>query len=223
MPDDSIAHGPGHEGGYVAHQFETAEQQQDAASLGMWAFLVTEVLFFGGLFGAYAVYGWSYPEAFAEASNHLNFRIGWANTYVLISSSMTMALAVHAAQSGRRGRTVAFLLVTIALGLAFLVVKVFEYRDKFEHHLFPGPDFRWEGANAGGAEIFYSLYFALTGMHAVHMVIGIGVLGTIAFLAYRGRFSAEYNTPVEIAGLYWHFVDVVWIYLFPLLYLLGRA
>jgi cytochrome c oxidase subunit 3 len=203
------------------HQFETIEQQQESSTLGMWAFLVTEVMFFGGLFGAYTVYRYLYPHAFAAASHHLNVFVGAANTAVLIGSSMTMALAVRAAQFGHRRNQVVFLLSTIVLGSIFLGVKLFEYHDKFVHHLVPGPHFQFEGPHGREAQIFYSLYFAMTGMHAVHMIIGIGMLATLTVLAWRGRFSAEYFTPVELGGLYWHFVDIVWIYLFPLLYLIG--
>jgi len=215
LPDESHALAPHH-----AHQFESAEQQLETARLGMWAFLVTEVLFFGGLFTAYTVYRMLYPHAFTEASHHLDYIIGAFNTAVLISSSMTMALAVHAAQIGHRRRIVIFLALTILLGSVFLGVKVYEYHEKFVHHLVPGPNFRFEDSNAHGAQLFFSLYFAMTGMHAVHMIIGICMLSTLLVMAARGRFSPQYNTPVELAGLYWHFVDIVWIYLFPLLYLI---
>jgi cytochrome c oxidase subunit 3 len=202
------------------HQFETVEQQQETSTLGMWAFLVTEVMFFGGLFTAYTVYRYLYPQAFQEASHHLNYIIGAANTAVLISSSMTMALAVRGAQLGNRRVQVVFLAATILLGAVFLGVKVFEYHEKFVHHLVPGPDFHFEGSHVREAQIFFSLYFAMTGMHAIHMIIGIGLLSTLLVLAARGRYTPEYHTPVELAGLYWHFVDIVWIYLFPLLYLI---
>jgi len=202
------------------HQFETVEQQQETSTLGMWAFLVTEVMFFGGLFTAYTVYRYLYPQAFLEASHHLNYIIGAANTAVLISSSMTMALAVRGAQLGNRRVQVVFLAATILLGSVFLGVKVVEYHEKFVHHLVPGPNFHFEGSHGREAQIFFSLYFAMTGMHAIHMIIGIGLLSTLLVLAARGRYTPEYHTPVELAGLYWHFVDIVWIYLFPLLYLI---
>jgi cytochrome c oxidase subunit III len=202
------------------HQFETMEQQLETSRLGMWAFLVTEVLFFGGLFAAYTVYRILYPHAFMEASHHLDYVIGAFNTAVLISSSMTMALAVHAASIGHRGRLVLFLALTILLGSVFLGVKAYEYHEKFVHHLVPGPNFHWEGGEVPGVQLFFGLYFAMTGMHAIHMIIGIAMLSTLLVLGTRGRFSPEYHTPVELAGLYWHFVDIVWIYLFPLLYLI---
>ena len=206
-----------------AHHFDDALQQREASTLGMWIFLVTEVMFFGGLFTAYVTYRALYPDAFAHASHHLDVRLGTFNTVVLITSSLTMALAVHAAQVGRRGRQVATLCLTAALGATFLVVKVFEYAEKFEHHLVPGPGFRWpEAGEAPHVQLFYSLYFAMTGLHALHMIIGLGILAWLVLGARRGRFGPDYATPVEVSGLYWHFVDIVWIFLFPLLYLIGR-
>ena len=205
----------------LQHHFADLEEQKDASTLGMWLFLAQEVLFFGGLFLAYAVYRVLYGGAFAEASSHLDWKLGAANTVVLIGSSLTMAMAVHAAAHGNRKQIAAWLLATIVLGGVFLGVKVVEYGDKFEHHLVPGPGFRYEGPDARPAQIFFSLYFAMTGLHALHMIIGIPILAAIAWMAQRGRFSPEYHSPVEMVGLYWHFVDIVWIFLFPLLYLVG--
>ena len=205
----------------LQHHFGTLEDQKEAATLGMWVFLAQEVLFFGGLFLAYTVYRNQYFAGFSEASHHLKWELGAINTAVLIGSSLTMALAVRAAAMGKRGLVVLFLILTILLGSVFLGVKVVEYKDKFDHHLVPGPDFHWEGPNANPAEIFYSLYFAMTGLHALHMIIGIPILAIIAWMAQRGRFSPAYHSPVEMVGLYWHFVDIVWIFLFPLLYLIG--
>jgi cytochrome c oxidase subunit 3 len=205
----------------LQHHFDSLEQQQEASALGMWLFLVTEVLFFGGLFFAYILYRWWYPEAWLEGSHHLNIPLGAANTVVLIGSSLTMALAVRAAQLGERGNQVIFLCLTLLLGLTFLGVKVVEYADKFEHHLVPGPNFAFPGPHAQQAQIYYSLYFAMTGMHALHMIIGAGLLTWLIVKASAGLFTREYNTPVELVGLYWHFVDIVWIFLFPLLYLVG--
>jgi cytochrome c oxidase subunit III len=210
----------------VAPHFDDAQQQQDAATLGMWLFLGTEVLFFGGLFLGYVVYRSWYPAAFAEGSHHLSVLIGTINTAVLLTSSLTMALAVHASQTGKRKAIVAFLVLTMLLGGVFLAVKAFEYADKFQHRLVPGPRFLLEhptnpAVHSGNVQLYFGFYFAMTGMHALHMVIGIGVLTVIAVLAGRGRFSAEYYTPVELTGLYWHFVDIVWVFLFPLLYLIG--
>jgi cytochrome c oxidase subunit 3 len=206
----------------VAHQFDDVVQQHEAAELGMWIFLVTEILFFGGMFTVYVVYRSMYPAAFAAGSNHLDVTLGTVNTGILIASSLTMALAVHAAQVGHRRGLVVGLLLTILLGGAFLAIKAVEYGHKFQEGHVPGPAFRWTGEDAPQVEIFYSLYFALTGVHALHMVIGIAILAVLAVLAWRGRIGGDYCTPVELTGLYWHFVDIVWIFLFPLLYLLGR-
>jgi len=206
----------------VAHHFDDAGQQHEASTLGMWVFLATEVMFFGGIFAAYVVYRTFFPEAFAAASNHLDVRLGTINTAVLIGSSLTMALAVHAGQTGRPRGIVGWLLATIGLGAVFLGIKGWEYAHKFHEHLVPGPHFAWPGADPGHAEIFFGLYFTMTGVHALHMVIGIGLLSWLIRAARRDRFSAAYSTPVELVGLYWHFVDIVWIFLFPLLYLIGR-
>src|SRR4030095_3877230 len=205
-----------------SHHFDDVEQQHEASWLGMWGFLATEVMFFGGMFAGYFVYRHWYPQAFASASNQLDVLLGGINTAVLICSSFTMALAVHSAETGRRKPLIAFLLLTIVLGLLFLGIKFYEYHTKFEEHLVPGSSFKFEESLARPAEIFFSFYFAMTGMHAVHMVIGVGLLTALIFRARRDRFSAVYHTPVELTGLYWHFVDIVWIFLFPLLYLLGR-
>ena len=205
-----------------AHQFDDIEQQRDAAALGMWIFLATEVMFFGGMFACYMIYRLAYAQAFAAASNHLDIWLGTVNTGVLICSSFTMALAVHSAQANRRKALLGCLLLTIIFGLVFLAIKFGEYHTKFAEHLVPGHSFSFEAALAPAAEIFFSFYFAMTGMHALHMIVGIGLLSGLALEAYRGRFSSAYHTPVELIGLYWHFVDIVWIFLFPLLYLAGR-
>lgn len=198
------------------------EQQYDASNLGMWVFLLTEIMFFGGLFVGYVVYRSAYPAAFAEGSHHLDIVLGSINTVVLIGSSLTMVFAVHAAQIGQRQLLTGFLLLTMLLGLVFLGIKAVEYAHKFETRLVPGSMFFFEGSHANQVELFYSFYFAMTGMHALHMIIGIGLLAVFAWQAWRGRFSPAYYAPVEIIGLYWHFVDIVWIFLFPLLYLIGR-
>jgi cytochrome c oxidase subunit 3 len=178
-------------------------------------------MFFGGMFLGYALYRSYYPEAFAQASHHLDILLGGINTAVLIGSSLTMALAVHAAQVGGR-RSVAWLLIaTMILGSVFLGIKYIEYSHKFAEHHFPGANFQWDTPNPGHAQMFFVFYFCLTGMHALHMIVGIAILAIIAWMAWHGRFSAQHYAPVEITGLYWHFVDIVWIFLFPLLYLVG--
>jgi cytochrome c oxidase subunit III len=240
-----MAHAPAHGGHHAVHhpalqhQFETMGQQKEAAVLGMWAFLLTEILFFGGLFMAYMLYRTWYHDAFVAASTSITLFWGLLNTVVLIGSSLTMALAVRAAQTNQRKATVNWLIATIILGAVFLGVKVIEYADKFEHHHVPGPDYVWAepghepaGTHVDPAEaanlqmhtqIFFSLYFTMTGLHALHMIIGIGLMSVITWMAMKGKFSSEYYTPVEMSGLYWHFVDIVWIYLFPLLYLIDRS
>ena len=202
----------------VAHQFENPEQQRQAATLGMWAFLATEVMFFGALFTGYTVYRSSYPIAFRQASDHLNEWLGAINTALLLTSSFTMALAVHAAREGKRDQLIRFLLFTIALGTAFLVIKAFEYHAEYVEGLVPGKFFDY-GRYSPQVQLFMTFYFCMTGLHAIHMIVGLGLLLTLVVMARRGRFSAEYNTPVDMCGLYWHFVDLVWIFLFPLLYL----
>jgi len=204
------------------HHFQDLEHQRETSALGMWIFLITEILFFGGMFACYVVYRTAYPEAWLAGSATLDVKLGAINTAVLIGSSLTMAMAVHAAQLGKRMPLVVFLVLTIVLGGIFLGIKAVEYEHKWEENLIPGPAFDFHGQGAGNVQLFFALYFALTGMHALHMVIGIGLLGNLVRQSLAGRFDAAYNTPVEMVGLYWHFVDIVWIFLFPLLYLLGR-
>jgi cytochrome c oxidase subunit 3 len=256
---NAVAHADDHGHAHAAHHpalqhhFDTMAQQKEAAVVGMWVFLLTEILFFGGLFAAYMIYRIWYFDAFAEASRSLSLFWGGLNTAVLIGSSLTMAMAVRSAQTNKRTATVNWLILTMILGSVFLGVKVIEYADKFEHHHVPGYNFQWASheAPAAGAEhaapaegaaaaeghrelalnadqlqlttqIYFSLYFTMTGLHALHMIIGIGIMLVITWMAWQGKFDEQYYTPVEMAGLYWHFVDIVWIFLFPLLYLLGR-
>jgi cytochrome c oxidase subunit 3 len=206
----------------LAHQFDSLEQQREASTFGMWVFLATEVLFFGVLFATYTLYRAWYPEAFAAASHELHIWSGAVNTVVLITSSLTMALAVHAAQTGDRRGLMRFLTATIVLGAAFLGVKAFEYHSGFVEGHLPGAAFRFEATHAQHAQIFFSLYYLMTGLHALHMVIGLGLMAVMLWLSWRGVITADYSSPIEISGLYWHFVDLVWIFLFPLLYLIGR-
>jgi cytochrome c oxidase subunit 3 len=213
----------------LRHHFADMEQQRDAASLGMWVFLATEIMFFGGMFCAYLIYRYWYYYEFAAGSRSLDIRWGTINTAVLICSSLTVALGVRAAQLGKRKLLLILLLLTLVFGLVFLGIKAIEWTTKFEEHHVPGYSFHFEQTELQGhqldsrhAQIFFSLYFAMTGMHALHMIIGIGIFSVIAFFAWKGRYTPEYHTPVEISGLYWHFVDIVWIYLYPLLYLIDR-
>jgi cytochrome c oxidase subunit III len=240
-----------HRTGELYGQFETLEQQKDSATLGMWLFLVTEVLFFGGLFLAYTINRHAYGVAFGAGSNTLDIKLGGFNTVVLITSSLTMAMSVWAAQLGKKQLVKLFLIATLGLGTVFLGVKVIEYKQKFDHHLIPGHSFdiRYHTGNPTRsdnaeematekeeldkafaadpdlnvhAQLYYSLYFAMTGLHAMHMIVGAGLLVWLIRGAFLVRFTPQYNTPVENVGLYWHFVDIVWIYLFPLLYLIDR-
>ena len=186
----------------------------------MWTFLVTEIMFFGGMFMAYIAYRHAYPLAFAAASQKLNIVLGAINTTVLICSSMTMAMAVHSAALGKKNLLILFLIATLLLGGVFLGIKGVEYHDKWVHHEVPGPNFEFEGADAQHAALYFSLYFGLTGLHASHMIIGAVILIVLIVKASKSQFSAHWYTPVEMFGLYWHFVDIVWIFLFPLLYLI---
>ena len=250
-PADQHQHAHAHHPA-LQHHFDTMPQQKEAAVIGMWVFLLTEILFFGGLFAAYMIYRVWYFDAFAEASRRLSLFWGGLNTAVLIGSSLTMAMAVRSAQTNNRKWTVNWLILTMILGGVFLGVKVIEYQDKFANYEVPGAHYDWmyherhlaaEGGEhaaapaEGGAhrnlsltpeqlqrttQIYFSLYFTMTGLHALHMIIGVGLMLVITWMAYKGKFDAEYYTPVEMSGLYWHFVDIVWIFLFPLLYLVER-
>ncbi|HKQ68810.1 MAG TPA: cytochrome c oxidase subunit 3 family protein [Polyangiaceae bacterium] len=241
----------------LAHHFDSYEQQQSSASLGTWLFLVTEIMFFGGLFTAYILYRSRYPEAFIAGSHQLDVTLGTINTAVLILSSLTMAMAVRSAQLGKSKAIVGFLAATIVFGSIFLGIKANEYHHKWVEHLIPGDTFHLEEAHVpthhgepitstmpsgivgespadflllspgpsdlqAHAQLFFFLYFGMTGLHAFHMIIGIGLLVWLMFPSWRGKFDGNNHNYVEGIGLYWHFVDIVWIFLFPLLYLVGR-
>ncbi len=205
----------------VAEQFEELEQQHEADQFGMWIFLATEVMFFGGLFACYSISRFTDPVAVAHASHHLGLALGGINTAVLLCSSLTMALAVRSIQLGQRKPTVGLLAATCTLGLVFLTIKGYEFHEKFVEHLVPGSGFRYDGPNPGHAQIFFWLYFSMTGLHGLHVLIGVGLLSVIAVLTWRGRITKERYLAVEVSGLYWHFVDIVWVFLYPLLYLAG--
>jgi cytochrome c oxidase subunit 3 len=222
-------HGHGHHGPvWLAHHFDTPAQQFDAAKLGMWVFLAQELLFFSGLFVAYGVYRSWYPEMFRAASHQLDKIMGGTNTVVLLFSSFTAAMAVRSSQLGKKKATGNFILITIFCACVFLVIKFFEYQHKFQAGLLPGRFFHphLDHLVAGSPPLpqntgsFFSIYFMMTGVHGVHVLIGIGVLIWIYIRNSRGEFSKEFFTPVDIVALYWHLVDLVWIYLFPLLYLI---
>jgi len=215
----------------LRHHFATVEQQRDSATLGMWLFLGTEIMFFGGMFCAYLIYRIWYYNEFAAGSRSLDIYLGTTNTIVLICSSLTVALSVRAAQLGKRGLVIILLILTLIFGLAFLGIKGVEWYDKYKEHHIPGSSF-----DAGDLvreypqlhidqsheQIYFSLYFAMTGLHALHMIIGVGIFVYLLYHTWKGLYTPAYNTPIEIGGLYWHFVDIIWIYLFPLLYLIDR-
>jgi cytochrome c oxidase subunit 3 len=244
----AIAHSsePAHHGEhppYQRHHFETVGQQFDATNFAMWLFLLTEVMFFGGLFTAYLIMrNWYYP-AFVEGSHQLSIFWGTANTTVLIISSFTMAMAVWSAQMQRKGMLLLFVVLTIILGTAFLGIKGIEWHEKWEKSHVPGLRFSAQSflnpssdpevyklyhdkplspEMAQKTEQYFFLYFAMTGMHALHMVIGVGLLIFILIRARSGAYTTGHFTFVENFGLYWHFVDIIWIFLFPLLYLISR-
>jgi len=205
---------------YLAHHFDDPQQQREAATLGMWAFLATEVLFFGGLFLAYSVYHSMFPGAFRHASEHLVWWLGAVNTWVLLTSSLTVALAVYHAHHGNRDALVRNIIYTMILGAVFLAVKATEYSLEYREGLIPMIRWEYDKPDARQVQMFMFLYFCMTGLHATHMLIGLGLFTYLLRNAKRGAYSVEYNTPVEVIGLYWHFVDIVWIFLFPLLYLI---
>jgi cytochrome c oxidase subunit III len=220
------------------HHFETPEQQREAGTFGMWLFLLTEIMFFGGLFFAYLLYRNWYHDAFVAASNQLSIPLGAANTAILISSGFFMALGVWAAEVKKKNLLVIFLVLTTVFGVAFLGIKYVEYHEKWEKHHIPGANFdvrEFVNPHAYGlkeqplapdmaqkTQVFFFLYFAMTGMHALHMIIGVGIFTYLLYHAWKGGYGPDYHTPLENSGLYWHFVDIVWIYLFPLLYLIDR-
>ncbi|MGE3818028.1 MAG: cytochrome c oxidase subunit 3 [Isosphaeraceae bacterium] len=249
---DAHAHHPN-----LQHHFEDLEQQRDASNLGMWTFLGTEVMFFAGVIGAYLVYRFTSPDVWAACSGHLNMPLATLNTVVLLTSSLTMALAVHAGELGVKRDQIRYLIATMVLGSLFLVFKGYEYYEEYEAGLIPGANFNVASLHlpttldpaelsteeraevavttrsasvltvspaefAGRrAKLFFTFYFVMTGLHAIHMIVGLVMLGCILTLARRGRFTPSYHNPLEVAGLYWHFIDIVWVFLFPLLYLVA--
>ncbi|MHB1023435.1 MAG: cytochrome c oxidase subunit 3 family protein [Acidobacteriaceae bacterium] len=221
---------------FLRHHFSSVEQQRDAAGFGMWLFLLTEIMFFGGLFTAYLIFrNWYYP-AFVAGSNTLSVPLGGTNTAVLISSGFAMAIAVWCAETRRKGMLVLALIVTTLLGIVFLGIKYVEYKEKWDAHHVPGLNFSIQDFvhpkdpheiplapdMAQKTQIYFSLYFVMTGMHALHMIIGIGILAFLTIRAYGGAYTNGRIMPIENFALYWHFVDIVWLFLFPLLYLISR-
>jgi cytochrome c oxidase subunit 3 len=237
-------HGHTHHEPHLAHHFEDRAQQDEAHSLGLWIFLVTEVMFFGGLFLAFTVYHVLYPEAFGIASGRLSVHWGVINTIVLLFSSFTMAMAVHSAQTGKQKKLVMFLVITFLCALGFMGIKAIEWTEKYQHHLIPGSSFAFSLDEPHGghvlspqqietmlmrdpyverhAQMFYVMYFCITGLHGIHVLIGMGLILWMILRARKREFGPRWNTPIELTGLYWHFVDVIWIYVFPLIYLIHR-
>lgn len=207
---------------HVHHHYESAEQQYQSSKLGLWLFLVTEILLFGGLFVTYIMYRGLYPAMFHEAHTHLNRILGGINTIVLICSSLTMAMAVRSTQRSDANRANQFLLATLFFAFLFLVIKYIEYAHKFHEGLLPGSHFAPHAAfTEPKAGLFFSLYFMMTGLHGIHVLVGMGLIAWILYRSNKGHFDAHYSTPVELTGIYWHLVDLIWIYLFPLFYLIG--
>ncbi len=205
---------------HLAHHFESLEKQQHAARLGMWLFLATEVLLFTALFAAYAVYRFLFGADFAEASRHIETWIGVVNTVVLVTSSFTVAMGLQRATRGDGRGTALFFALSVLLALTFLGFKAVEYTHHFQEGQLPGRFYTYEGVTGPGASLFFTLYFLITGLHGIHVVIGMTVLIVIGVRAYRGDYDAEYHTPVELGALYWHLVDLIWIFVFPLIYLI---
>jgi cytochrome c oxidase subunit III len=204
-------------------QFDDAEQQRGAANLGIWLFLATEILFFGVLFAAYAITRVRFPEAFAAASRLTDIRLAGTNTAVLLTSSLTMAFAVHCASRGQARTSAAWMWATVALGCLFLGIKAVEYHEDYVEHLVPILNFHVDAAQADQMQMFFYMYFFITGVHGLHVLIGIGCIAVIAVLAARGAYSEKYYTPVDVTGLYWHLVDIIWLFVFPVLYLVSRS
>lgn len=218
MADHAI---PAHGDPLVRHHFRSAEQQRESETLGMWVFLATEIMFFGVLFVAFTVYRMYYPQAFGQGSADMNVLLGSINTAVLITSSLTMALAVSSAASDQQRSLRWWLVLTMLLGCAFIVIKGFEYYQHYLDHKMPAVWFEATGADAGKVQMFFVFYFFMTGLHVVHLLVGIGVLLVILGRSMAGHFSAQYHMPVAIAGLYWSFVDIIWVFLFSIFYLQG--
>jgi cytochrome c oxidase subunit 3 len=206
--------------GVLAHHFQDLKRQQHANRLGMWLFLGTEILLFGALFVGYSLYRHLFGPAFAAASHHLSKTLGTVDTFVLITSSFTMAMSIHWAHVGRHKTAALALVATIAFGLGFLVIHSYEYYHDIMEGALPGRYFHVHDLHAPGASMFFTLYYIMTGLHSLHVLIGAAVLGVLTVKTWRGAYTAEYDVPLEMGGMYWHLVDLIWIFLYPLLYLI---
>jgi cytochrome c oxidase subunit 3 len=219
MPEKELALGRAH---LIEEQFDTFEQQHRSARLGMWVFLATEVLFFGGLFASYFALRTLYWEGFKEAGKHTHVAIGAINTALLLTSSLTMALAIEKIREDKKRPAFWLLFTTALFGIGFIALKGLEYYKEYEEKLIPAMNFVFPGPHARVAELFYFIYFAMTGLHALHLTIGIGVVIWMMLRVSRSEINGRYFTPLELAGLYWHFIDLIWVFLFPFLYLMER-
>lgn len=219
----NVSHGNDRTHGGHSHHFDSAEHEYASDKEGLWLFMVTEILMFGGLFVAYSIFHSIYPEMFAEGASHLDWRMGFVNTLVLITSSLTMALGIYYNQQNQPKKAFWNLVATILLGCCFLVIKYFEYTGKFHHGIFPGRMLNMEMVNPAHQNLglYFGLYFCMTGLHGIHVVLGMCLIAWVAIRTYKGHFNAHYYTPVEGVGIFWHIVDLIWIFLFPLLYLVG--
>lgn len=218
---DIAHHGDGHDDPYFQHHFSTKQQQFETSKLGMWLFLATEVLLFGGLFVGFGISQNKFPEAFVAAHHHLQRSLGAINTVVLLISSFTMVMAVWAAQHSKQKLLIGMLIATLLCAGTFMVVKGFEYHHKYEDGLMPGKYFNeHEHPSPPNQRVFFSFYFMMTGLHGIHVLGGMGAITWLLIRAIKGHFNSNYFTPVDLVGLYWHLVDLIWIYLFPLLYLI---
>lgn len=215
-----MAHASTADTAHVQHHFASSEQQFSSSKLGMWLFLFTEIMFFGGLFVAYIIYRSWNPELFTMAATQLDTVLGAVNTLVLIGSSLTIALAIRSAQLNKQKQILYFLLATIALATVFLVIKYFEYTHKFDLGILPGAMYTFDGIDHPKANVFFSIYYMMTGLHGLHVLIGIGLMIWLVIRTRAGDYGSSYFTPVEMTGLYWHLVDIIWIFLFPLMYLI---
>lgn len=206
---------------HFAHHFKSAEHEYTASKQGIWLFMATEILMFGAIFVAYAIFHTLYPDMFAEGASHLDWKLGFTNTLVLIFSSFTMALGIYYCQKNQKQKAVVSLLITLLCGLVFMTIKYFEYHHKFELGLFPGKYFAFADAKHSNLALYFSFYFVMTGLHGLHVLIGMGLITWVLIRTAKGEFNEKYFTPVEGVGIFWHIVDLIWIYLFPILYLIG--
>jgi cytochrome c oxidase subunit 3 len=206
---------------HFAHHFKNAEHEYVTSKQGIWLFMVTEILMFGAIFVAYGIFHALYPEMFSEGASHLDWKMGFINTLVLITSSYTMAMSIHHVQKNQIDKAVTKLIITLLCACIFLIIKYFEYHHKFELGLFPGKWFEYKDAHHGNLALYFSFYFVMTGLHGIHVLFGMGLITWVLIRTKRGDFSESHYTALEGVGIFWHIVDLIWIYLFPILYLIG--